>query len=89
MSLSCLRYFLASDSPSHQVCSDSNRYNKRDVDFSTLREYNDYLEQVEDIGKAAELEALRSQSPCTKKRFQKQAESCVLESKAFGFLFGS
>ncbi|XP_070776668.1 CDK-activating kinase assembly factor MAT1 isoform X2 [Enoplosus armatus] len=24
-------------------------YNKRDVDFSSLREYNDYLEQVEDI----------------------------------------
>lgn len=34
-----------------------NRYNKRDIDFSSLREYNDYLEQVEDIGKAAELEA--------------------------------
>lgn len=27
------------------------RYNKRDVDFSNLRDYNDYLEQVEDIGK--------------------------------------
>lgn len=27
------------------------RYNKRDVDFSSLRDYNDYLEQVEDIGK--------------------------------------
>lgn len=26
------------------------RYNKRDVDFPSLREYNDYLEQVEDIG---------------------------------------
>lgn len=26
------------------------RYNKRDVDFSSLRDYNDYLEQVEDIG---------------------------------------
>lgn len=38
----------------HQICSGSNRYNKRDVDFSSLREYNDYLEQVEDIGKATE-----------------------------------
>lgn len=25
-------------------------YNKREFDFSTLKEYNDYLEQVEDIG---------------------------------------
>lgn len=33
------------------------RYNKRDVDFSSLREYNDYLEQVEDIGKSSHLEA--------------------------------
>lgn len=40
----------------HQICSDY-RYNKRDIDFSSLREYNDYLEQVEEIGKAAELEA--------------------------------
>lgn len=35
------------------------RYNKRDVDFSSLRDYNDYLEQVEDIGKS-------SDSACTK-----------------------
>lgn len=27
------------------------RYNKRDFDFPSLREYNDYLEQVEDIGR--------------------------------------
>ena len=33
------------------------RYNKRDVDFSSLREYNDYLEQVEDIGRSSNLEA--------------------------------
>lgn len=26
------------------------RYNKREFDFPSLREYNDYLEQVEDIG---------------------------------------
>jgi hypothetical protein len=26
------------------------RYNKRAEDFSSLREYNDYLESVEDIG---------------------------------------
>lgn len=29
------------------------RYNKREGDFHGLREYNDYLEQVEDIGTAA------------------------------------
>lgn len=29
-----------------------HRYNKRDFDFPSLREYNDYLEQVEDIGKS-------------------------------------
>lgn len=29
------------------------RYNKREGDFPGLREYNDYLEQVEDIGMAA------------------------------------
>lgn len=28
------------------------RYNKREGDFPGLREYNDYLEQVEDIGMA-------------------------------------
>lgn len=28
------------------------RYNKRDFDFPGLREYNDFLEQVEDIGRA-------------------------------------
>lgn len=33
------------------------RYNKRDVDFSSLREYNDYLEQVEDIGRSTDLRA--------------------------------
>ncbi len=33
------------------------RYNKRDVDFSSLREYNDYLEEVEDIGRSTDLEA--------------------------------
>lgn len=33
------------------------RYNKRDVDFSSLRDYNDYLEQVEDIGKRPDVEA--------------------------------
>ena len=27
------------------------RYNKRDFDFPSLREYNDYLELVEDIGR--------------------------------------
>lgn len=27
------------------------RYNKRDFDFPSLREYNDYLEQVEDMGR--------------------------------------
>lgn len=27
------------------------RYNKRDFDFPSLKEYNDYLEQVEDIGR--------------------------------------
>lgn len=32
-------------------------YNKRDVDFSSLRDYNDYLEQVEDIGRSTSLEA--------------------------------
>lgn len=32
------------------------RYNKRDVDFSNLRDYNDYLEQVEDIGRSTDLE---------------------------------
>ncbi|KAA8582185.1 hypothetical protein FQN60_008925 [Etheostoma spectabile] len=26
-------------------------YNKRDFDFPSLREYNDYLEQLEDIGR--------------------------------------
>lgn len=25
-------------------------YNKRELDFSSLTEYNDYLEQMEDIG---------------------------------------
>lgn len=30
------------------------RYNKRDVDFSSLRDYNDYLEQVEDMGKTTD-----------------------------------
>lgn len=29
------------------VCS----YNKREFDFPSLRDYNDYLEQVEDIGR--------------------------------------
>ncbi|XP_047193505.1 CDK-activating kinase assembly factor MAT1 isoform X1 [Scophthalmus maximus] len=29
-------------------------YNKRDFDFSSLREYNDYLEQVEDIGRGTD-----------------------------------
>lgn len=28
------------------------RYNKQEGDFPSLREYNDYLEQVEDIGTA-------------------------------------
>lgn len=32
------------------------RYNKREADFPGLREYNDYLEQVEDIGTAAAAE---------------------------------
>ena len=29
-----------------------NRFNKRREDFSSLREYNDYLEEVEDISTA-------------------------------------
>lgn len=33
------------------------RYNKRDFDFPSLRDYNDYLEQVEDIGRCRVLEA--------------------------------
>lgn len=32
-------------------------YNKRDFDFPSLREYNDYLEQVEDIGRSTSLGA--------------------------------
>lgn len=32
------------------------RYNKRDFDFPSLREYNDYLEEVEDIGTRTSLE---------------------------------
>lgn len=28
------------------------RFNKRDFDFPSLREYNDYLEQVEEIGRS-------------------------------------
>lgn len=35
------------------------RYNKRDFDFPSLREYNDYLEEVEDIGRSSDLEASR------------------------------
>jgi len=35
----------------NDVCFFSSfSYNKREFDFSTLKEYNDYLEQVEDIG---------------------------------------
>lgn len=30
-------------------------YNKRDLDFTSPREYNDYLEQVEDIGRNTSL----------------------------------
>lgn len=58
-----------------------NRYNKRDIDFSSLREYNDYLEQVEDIGKATGREASWSQCHCTNKTIKKsqQAELWVLE----------
>lgn len=45
------------------------RYNKRDVDFSSLRDYNDYLEQVEDMGKTTDLKASRTDSCCTKECF--------------------
>lgn len=30
----------------------SQRYNKREEDFSTLDEYNDFLEEIEEIGKS-------------------------------------
>lgn len=36
------------------------RYNKRDIDFSSLIDYNDYLEQVEDIGKRPDVKASRA-----------------------------
>lgn len=35
----------------HRVSLLLLRYNKRDFDFPSLREYNDYLERVEDVGR--------------------------------------
>lgn len=34
------------------------RYNKRRDDFETLQEYNDYLEEIEDIGECKVHESL-------------------------------
>lgn len=34
------------------------RYNKRRDDFETLQEYNDYLEEIEDIGECKLHESL-------------------------------
>lgn len=66
---------------SHQISL--NRYNKRDVDFFSLREYNDYLEQVEDIGKATELEA--SDSHCTKENTIKSLNRGCLSQRHLYF----
>lgn len=39
-----------------RVLLSPRRYNKREFDFSSLREYNDYLEEVEDIGRSTDLD---------------------------------
>lgn len=38
----------------------SFRYNKREFDFPSLRDYNDYLEQVEEIGENTYCQRLRN-----------------------------
>lgn len=41
-----------------RVDGNEHRYNKRRDDFETLQEYNDYLEEVEDIGECKLVESL-------------------------------
>lgn len=44
------------------LCSYCDRFNKRLEDFDDLRSYNDYLEEVEDIGERVPLPIINVQS---------------------------
>lgn len=53
-----------------------HRYNKREEDFPSLREYNDYLEEVEDMSK-----------PCYGSCSMHASSNCIVETVSFLAVF--
>ena len=41
-----------------------NSFNKKETDFASLQEYNDYLEEVEKISKLADIGYIELQTHC-------------------------